>query len=57
MGFKVSSPSKGMPLAIGNAAKFAQNCQNLPKIISLENFGIPPKIEILMFFKKLKANV
>jgi hypothetical protein len=40
--------------ATGNVAKSAQNC---PKTISLENFEIPPKIEILMFFKKLKAYV
>jgi hypothetical protein len=30
-GLKVFSPFKGMLLAIGNAAKSAQNCQNLPK--------------------------
>jgi phage tail tube protein FII len=41
--------------AIANAAKSAQNCQNLPKFaqktISLRNFGMPPKIEILVFPK------
>jgi hypothetical protein len=53
-GFKVINPSKGMLLATSNAAKFVQIC---PKTISLGNFEIPPKIEILMFFKKLKTYV
>jgi hypothetical protein len=43
-----------MLLAIENATKSAQIC---PKTISLGNFEIPPKIEILIFFKKLKAYV
>jgi hypothetical protein len=50
--------------AISNAAKSAQYYPNLPKFakicpkaISLENFEIPPKIEILMFFIKLKDYV
>jgi hypothetical protein len=35
-----------------NAAKSAQNCQNLPKSAqNLKNFEMPPKIEILVFFK------
>jgi hypothetical protein len=40
--------------ATGNVVEFAQNC---PKTISLGNFEIPPKIVILMFFKKLIADV
>jgi hypothetical protein len=43
MGLQVFSPSKGMMSATGNAAKSAQNC---PKTISLENFEIPPKIDV-----------
>jgi hypothetical protein len=31
--------------------KTAQNYQNLPKSIQKRNFEIPPKIEILVFFK------
>jgi hypothetical protein len=34
--------------AIVNAAESAQNC---PKTISLKNFELPPKIEILVFSK------
>jgi hypothetical protein len=34
-----------------NAAKSAQNCPNLPKSAQRWNFEIPPKIEILVFFK------
>jgi hypothetical protein len=34
-----------------NAANFAQNCQNLQKSAQRRNFEIPPKIEILGFFK------
>jgi hypothetical protein len=30
-----------------NQPKIAQNCQNLPK----DNFEIPPKIKILVFFE------
>jgi hypothetical protein len=37
--------------AIANAAKSAQNCPKLPKSAQRQNFGIPPKIEILVFFK------
>jgi hypothetical protein len=44
--------------AIGNASKSAQNHPKLPKFakicpktISLGNFEIPPKIQILMFLK------
>jgi hypothetical protein len=50
--------------ATSNALEFAQICPKPPKIakicpktISLGNFEILPKIEILMFFKKLKAYV
>jgi hypothetical protein len=38
-----------MLLTIAMAVEAAQNC---PKTICLRNFGIPPKIEILIFFKK-----
>jgi hypothetical protein len=41
-----------------NGAESAQNCPKLPKFakicpktISLRNFEMPPKIEILVFFK------
>jgi hypothetical protein len=34
-----------------NLPKTAQNCQNLLKSAQRQNFEIPPKIEILMFFK------
>jgi hypothetical protein len=37
--------------AIVNAGKSAQNYQNLPKFAQRQNFEIPPKIEILLFFK------
>jgi hypothetical protein len=33
-----------------NAAK-SQNCPKLPKSAQKRNFEIPPKIEILVFFK------
>jgi hypothetical protein len=51
-GFKDFSPSWGMLSATVNAAKSAQNCQNLPKSAQRQKFEIPPKIEILVFFKK-----
>jgi hypothetical protein len=31
-------------------SKFAQNWQNLPKSVQRQNFEMPPKIEILVFF-------
>jgi hypothetical protein len=34
-----------------NLPKSAQNSQNLPKFAQRQNFEIPPKIEILVFFK------
>jgi hypothetical protein len=34
-----------------NLPKTAQNCQNLLKSAQRQNFEIPPKIEILVFFK------
>jgi hypothetical protein len=37
--------------ATAYAAKSAQNCPNLPKSAQRLNFEIPPKIEILVFFK------
>jgi hypothetical protein len=50
-----------MLLAITMVAKSAQYCPKLPKFakifpktISLRNFEIPPKIEILIFFPKKK---
>jgi hypothetical protein len=36
--------------ATANAVKSAQNCQNLLKSAQRQNFEIPPKIEILVFF-------
>jgi hypothetical protein len=46
------------------AVEFAQNCPKLsnfvkicPKTISLRNFEIPPKIEILIIFQKNTLNV
>jgi hypothetical protein len=33
------------------AANSAQNCPKLPKSAQRQNFEIPPKIEILEFFK------
>jgi hypothetical protein len=51
-----------MLLATVYATKFAQNCPKLPnfakicpKIISLRNFEILAKIEILIFFKKVTS--
>jgi hypothetical protein len=48
-----------MLLPIGNATEFVQNYPKLPKFakiclktISLRNFEVPPKNEILIFFKK-----
>jgi hypothetical protein len=40
-----------------NLPKTAQNCPNLPKSAQRCNFEIPPKIEILVFFKKIKFYV
>jgi hypothetical protein len=47
-----------MPLTTANVAKSAQMYPKLPKFveicpktISLSNFEMPPKIEILIFFK------
>jgi hypothetical protein len=50
-GFKDFSQTSGMLSSTANEAKFAQNCQNLLKSAQRQNFEIPPKIEILMFFK------
>jgi hypothetical protein len=53
-GFKDFSQTLGMLLATANAAKSAQtaqNCPNLLKYARRQNFEIPPKIEILEFFK------
>jgi hypothetical protein len=51
MGFENFSPSLGMLSATVNAANSAQNCPKLPKSAQRWNFEIPPKIEILVFFK------
>jgi hypothetical protein len=45
------SHTLGRLSATVNAAISAQNCQNLPKTAQRQNFEIPPKIEILVFFK------
>jgi hypothetical protein len=37
--------------ATAYAANSAQNCPKLPKSAQRRNFEIPPKIEILEFFK------
>jgi hypothetical protein len=57
--FKDFSLALGMLSAIAYSAKFAQNCPKppkfakiCPKTISLRNFDMLPKIEILDFFKK-----
>jgi hypothetical protein len=43
--------------AIANVAEFAQNCPKLPKSAQRQNFEIPPKIKILMFFKDINFYV
>jgi hypothetical protein len=57
--YKDFNPSSGMLSATANVAKATQNFPKLPKFakiypktISLRNFEMPPKIEILMFLKK-----
>jgi hypothetical protein len=50
-GFKEFGQTSGMLSANANAAKSAQNCQNMPKSAQRQNFEIPPKIEILVFFQ------
>jgi hypothetical protein len=47
-GFEDFSPSSGKFSTTINAVESAQIC---PKTISLRNFEMPPKIEILVFFK------
>jgi hypothetical protein len=49
--FKDFSLASGMLSATAYATNSAQNCQNLPKSAQRRNFEIPPKIEILEFFK------
>jgi hypothetical protein len=56
-GFEDFNPSLGMLSATVNAWKSAQNCQNLPKFAQRWNFEIPPKKEILMFFKNINFYV
>jgi hypothetical protein len=36
-----------------NLPKFAQICPTLPKFVLRQNFEVPPKIKILVFFKKI----
>jgi hypothetical protein len=50
-GFKDYSQTLGVLSPTAIAAKSTQNCQNLLKSGQRQNFEIPPKIEILMFFK------
>jgi hypothetical protein len=55
LGIKISAEISAcyQPLPMQqNLPKFAQNCQNLPKSTQRQNFEIPPKIEILVFFQK-----
>jgi hypothetical protein len=49
--FEDFSPSSCMLSTIVNVAKFAQICPKLPKVAKKQNFEIPPKLEILVFFK------
>jgi hypothetical protein len=51
MRFLRFQPKFGMMSAIAYAANSAQNCPKLPKSAQRQNFEIPPKIEILVFFK------
>jgi hypothetical protein len=53
-GFLNFSQILGMLLAIANVAKSIQIC---PKTISSRNYEIPPKIEILVSFKKKKTSM
>jgi hypothetical protein len=57
--FFYSFQMRGMVLATAIATESAQNSRKqpnfvkiCPKTISLRNFEIPPKIKILVFFKK-----
>jgi hypothetical protein len=63
-GFKDFTPSLGMLSATVYVAESTQICPKLPEIakicpktISLRNFEMPPKFEILMFFKNKKFYV
>jgi hypothetical protein len=56
--------NEGMLSSTAIAVEFAQNCPKLSnfvkiclKTISLRNFEIPPKMEILIFFQKNTLNV
>jgi hypothetical protein len=58
MRFLIFQPKFGHALTIVNAVESAQFCPKLPKsakiypkTISLKNFEMPPKIEILLFLK------
>jgi hypothetical protein len=53
-GFKDFSQSLGMLFTTANAIKSAKIC---PKTISLRNFEMPPKIEILVFYLFFKFHV
>jgi hypothetical protein len=51
---KISAQVRACSQPLGmqeNFPKSAQNCPNLPKSAQRQNFEIPPKIEILVFFK------
>jgi hypothetical protein len=50
-GFEDFSPSLGMLSPTMNVGKSAQNCPKLPNSTQRQNFGKPPKIKILVFFK------
>jgi hypothetical protein len=55
MGFWRFQPKFGHALSTTvNGGKSAQNCPNFSKSAQRWNFEIPPKIEILVFFKKKK---
>jgi hypothetical protein len=63
-GFLDFSQSLGMLSPTTNATKSTQNCPKsaklakiCPKTISLRNFEIPPKIEILVFYLFFKFHV
>jgi hypothetical protein len=56
-GFEDFSLALGRLLATINVAISTQNCPDLPNSVHRQNFEIPPKIEILVFFKNKKFYV
>jgi hypothetical protein len=48
---KISAKLRACCQPLPMQKKSAQNCQNLPEFAQRQNFEIPPKIDILMFFK------